>query len=121
MFSVQGARATTRAGSFSSPSALIVPNTAAAPAMSEVISAANSSIRGATPSASPATSFSPLDTPGLIFKVLSLSVVRDWMLVFVIGIALEFLRRSLSYYWQKAKNFFWIRVTLDEGDDCGSE
>ena len=89
--------------------------------MSEVISAANSSIRGATPSASPATSFSPLDTPGLIFKVLSLSVVRDWMLVFVIGIALEFLRRSLSYYWQKAKNYFWIRVTLDEGDDCGSE
>ena len=89
--------------------------------MSEVISAANSSIRGATPSASPATSFSPLDTPGLIFKVLSLSVVRDWMLVFVIGITLEFLRRSLSYYWQKAKNFFWIRVTLDEGDDCGSE
>ncbi|KAI0738473.1 P-loop containing nucleoside triphosphate hydrolase protein [Daedaleopsis nitida] len=60
-----------------------------------------------------------LQLPTLIAHLLSLSAVRDWLKLLLIGAALESCRRFLTSSWTTVKNYFWITVTLDEGDDCG--
>lgn len=67
------------------------------------------------------TPLSILQLPALIAHVLSLSAVRDWIKLFLIGGALELCRRFLTSSWSAIKNYFWITVTLEEGDDCGCE
>ncbi|RPD59009.1 P-loop containing nucleoside triphosphate hydrolase protein [Lentinus tigrinus ALCF2SS1-7] len=72
-----------------------------------------------SPTAAAITPLSLLQLPTLIAHVLSLSVVRDWLKLFLIGGALEICRRLLTSSWSAIKNYFWITVTLEEGDDCG--
>ncbi|KAI0794435.1 P-loop containing nucleoside triphosphate hydrolase protein [Fomes fomentarius] len=71
------------------------------------------------PAAVPITPMSLLQLPTLIAHLLSLSAVRDWIKLFLIGAALEYCRRFLTSSWTTIKNYFWITVTLDESDDCG--
>ena len=40
-------------------------------------------------------------------------------LLLLVGGILEVCRRLLWRSWESVMNFFWITVTLDEGDDCG--
>ena len=89
--------------------------------ISDVISVANATAGTSRPEASSATSFSPSNIPALVLNILSLSVVRDWLKLLLIGAALEFCRRWLTTLIDVARNYFWITVTLDEGDDCGRE
>lgn len=73
------------------------------------------------PAAVPITPMSLLQLPTLIAHLLSLSAVRDWIKLLLIGAALESCRRFLTSSWTTIKNYFWITVTLDESDDCGCE
>ena len=73
------------------------------------------------PTAVAITPLSLLQLPTLIAHVLSLSAVRDWLKLLLIGGALEMCRRFLTSSWSAIKNYFWITVTLEEGDDCGCE
>lgn len=84
---------------------------------SEVLAATNTTI--ASPGAS--TSFSPMQLPGLISKLLSLSAVRDWLKLFIFGGLLEVFRRLLWRSWDGITNLFWMTVTIDENDDSGGE
>lgn len=88
--------------------------------VSDVISSANVTV-GTTTSSLAATSFSPLQIPALVFKLWTVSAVRDWLKLLLMGAALEFCRRSVTTSWDAIRNYFWITVTLDEGDDCGCE
>ncbi|KAI0694551.1 P-loop containing nucleoside triphosphate hydrolase protein [Cerioporus squamosus] len=72
-----------------------------------------------SPSAAAITPLSLLQLPTIIAHVLSLAAVRDWLKLFLIGGALELCRRFLTSSWSAIKNYFWITVTLEEGDDCG--
>ena len=67
------------------------------------------------------TPFSILQLPTLITYLLSLSAVRDWLKLFLIGAALESSHRFLTSLWFAVENYFWLTVTLDESDDCGRE
>ncbi len=85
--------------------------------ISEVLAATNATV--ASPGAS--TSLSPMQLPGLVSKLLSLSAVRDWLKLFIFGGLLEIFRRLLWRSWDGITNFFWITVTVDEHDDSGGE
>lgn len=86
--------------------------------ISEVLAATNTTV-ASSPGAS--ASFSPMQLPGLISKLLSLSAVRDWLKLFIFGGLLEVFRRLLWRSWDSITNFFWMTVTIDENDDSGGE
>ena len=81
----------------------------------EVIAAANTT---SLPSAEASNSFSPFL---LVSRLLTVSAVCDWLKLLLVGGILEVCRRLLWRSWESVMNFFWITVTLDEGDDCGRE
>ena len=83
--------------------------------ISEVIAAANTT---SLPSAEASNSFSPFL---LVSRLLTVSAVRDWLKLLLVGGILEVCRRLLWRSWESIMNYFWITVTLDEGDDCGCE
>ncbi|KAI1791777.1 P-loop containing nucleoside triphosphate hydrolase protein [Ganoderma leucocontextum] len=84
--------------------------------ISEILAATNATVAS---SSGASTSFSPMQLPGLISKLLSLSAVRDWLKLFIFGGLLEIFRRLLWQSWDGITNFFWITVTIDENDDSG--
>ncbi|TBU36874.1 P-loop containing nucleoside triphosphate hydrolase protein [Dichomitus squalens] len=81
--------------------------------ISEVIAATNATLPS---SAEGAPSFSPFQ---LIHKLLTVSAVRDWLKLLLVGSILEVCRRFLWRSWESIMHYFWITVTLDEGDDAG--
>ena len=83
--------------------------------ISEVIAATNTT---SLPSAEASNSFSPFL---LVSRLLTVSAIRDWLKLLLVGGILEVCRRLLWRSWESIMNFFWITVTLDEGDDCGRE
>ena len=84
--------------------------------ISEVIAAANTTSLPSSTEAS--TSFSPFL---IVSRLLTVPAVHDWLKLLLVGGILEVCRRLLWRSWESIMNFFWITVTLDEGDDCGRE
>ena len=83
--------------------------------ISEVIATTNNTLPSFTEAS---TSFSPFL---IVSRLLTVSAVRDWLKLLLVGGILEVCRRLLWRSWESIMNFFWITVTLDEGDDCGRE
>ena len=81
--------------------------------ISEVIAATNNTLPSSTEAS---TSFSPFL---IVSRLLTVSAVRDWLKLLIVGGILEVCRRLLWRSWESIMNYFWITVTLDEGDDCG--
>ena len=81
--------------------------------ISEVLAATNATLPS---SAGASASFSPFQ---LVSRLLTVSAVRDWLKLLLVGGILEVCRRLLWRSWESIMNYFWITVTLDEGDDCG--
>ena len=83
--------------------------------ISEVLAATNTTSPSSTEASA---SFSPFL---IVSRLLTVSAVRDWLKLLLVGGILEVCRRLLWRSWESIMNFFWITVTLDEGDDCGRE
>jgi chaperone BCS1 len=66
---------------------------------------------------------SPLFTniPTFIASLLSISALRDWLKLFVIGAVLEFCRRLGVKAYNTIYNWFFITAVFMEDDDCFGE
>ena len=63
--------------------------------------------------------------PGLLSTFISLfsssGPCGDWLKIFVIGGALELIRRLFLFVWKGLVNQFWITIALEEYDDSYGE
>ncbi|KZT07303.1 P-loop containing nucleoside triphosphate hydrolase protein [Laetiporus sulphureus 93-53] len=66
----------------------------------------------------PLDATSPLDILSLISSLLSISALREWLKLGIMGGVFEICRRFYSSFIQTLRDFFWLSVTFDEDDDC---
>lgn len=59
----------------------------------------------------------PTDPAGLWTFLLSFRALHDWLKLFLIGGALETVRRMFYYAWQTALEAFWITAHFDQDDE----
>ncbi|KAH9852607.1 P-loop containing nucleoside triphosphate hydrolase protein [Lenzites betulinus] len=60
---------------------------------------------------------SPLDVTQLLVMLFSMSAVRDWAKLLLIGAFLEGCRRLLTRSWESIDDFFWVTATFELPDD----
>ncbi|KAI0695104.1 BCS1 N terminal-domain-containing protein [Cerioporus squamosus] len=56
--------------------------------------------------------------PQILFMLLSMSAVRDWIKLFLIGALLEGSRRILAKSWEMFTDYVWVTATFESNDDA---
>ncbi|KAH9946492.1 P-loop containing nucleoside triphosphate hydrolase protein [Amylocystis lapponica] len=69
------------------------------------------------PSTSAGPSTVPSDLFSMLSMLLSLSALRDWLKLLLVGGVIETCRRFFFGSWESLVSSFWITVTFDEEDD----
>ncbi|RPD59014.1 P-loop containing nucleoside triphosphate hydrolase protein [Lentinus tigrinus ALCF2SS1-7] len=60
----------------------------------------------------------PSSLPEMIFMLLSMAAIRDWVKLFLIGAVLEGSRRILAKSWEKLTDYVWVTATFESNDDA---
>ncbi|KAI0927985.1 hypothetical protein AcV7_009314 [Taiwanofungus camphoratus] len=70
-------------------------------------------------SAPSATSFAvPSDISGFVSMLLSLSALREWLKLLMVGGLIEACRRVFFSSWESLQDRFWITASFDDADLC---
>ena len=60
----------------------------------------------------------PSSLPRMVFMLLSMSAVRDWIKLFLMGAILEGSRRILALSWEKLVDYVWVTATFESNDEA---
>lgn len=63
----------------------------------------------------------PVGAVQLVMALLSMSAVRDWMKLLLIGAFLETCRRLITKSWESIQDFFWLTATFEMHEDPAGE
>lgn len=63
----------------------------------------------------------PAGAVQLLMTLLSMSAVRDWMKLLLIGAFLETYRRLITQSWESIQDYFWLTATFEMHEDPAGE
>lgn len=66
-------------------------------------------------------SAAPVGAVQLLVTLLSMSAVRDWMKLLLIGAFLETCRRLIAKSWESIQDYFWLTATFEMHEDPAGE
>ncbi|KAI0820753.1 P-loop containing nucleoside triphosphate hydrolase protein [Trametes gibbosa] len=88
--------------------------------MNMTVSPSQQGALGAATNATTSGAEAPSGPPGftqLLIMLFSMSAVRDWAKLLLIGAVLEGCRRLLTRSWESIDDFFWVTATFELPDD----